>query len=126
MKSGSGAIQFLASILLVSSLHTPVSSGGVKEYQGILYNERCLKAQPEWLPYASEHSLECALMEACFLSGYHLVVDEKTVFKLDRRGEMLARRLLLQTKKKNDFRVRIRGRLKGSELLVQTLEEIAG
>lgn len=60
---------------------------------------------------------------ACFLSGYHLVVDAKTVFKLDRRGELLARRLLLKTKKKNDFRVLIRGSLKGSELMVQTLVE---
>lgn len=120
----SGGIPILASLLAAWSPHAALASGGVSEYRGILYNERCLTAQPDWLPFAAEHSLQCAMLPACFLSGYHLVVDEKTVFKLDRRGELLARRLLLKTKKQADFRVLIRGRLKGSGLMVQTLEEL--
>lgn len=122
MRAGGGI--YLAGMLALSSLQTGAASGDVKEYRGILYNERCLTARPDWLPFAAEHSLECAMMQACFLSGYHLVVDEKTVLKLDRRGELLARRLLLTTKKKNDFKVVIRGRLEGSGLMVQTLEEV--
>ncbi len=119
-----GRLEVLAGLLAVGSPHAALAQRGVSEYRGILYNERCLTARPDWLPFAAEHALECAMLPACFLSGYHLVVDEKTVFKLDRRGELLARRLLLKTKKKDDFRVVIRGRLKGSGLMVQTLEEL--
>ncbi len=122
--SRSRGVPLLASLLALWPLQARSAQGGVGEYRGILYNERCLTAQPDWLPFAAEHSLQCALLQACFLSGYHLVVDEKTVFKLDRRGELLARRLLLKTKKQADFRVLIRGRLEGSALMVQTLEEL--
>lgn len=125
MRTSGGAVPTLAGILVVTCLQvTATDSGGVKKYRGIIYNERCLTAQPEWLPFAHEHSLECAMLQACFLSGYHLVVDAKTTYKLDRRGELLARRLLLRTRKRDDFRVLIRGRLKDSQLMVQTLEEV--
>lgn len=112
--------ELLASAIPVATAAT----GDVKEYRGVIYNERCLTGQPDWLPFANEHSSECAMLTQCFLSGYHLVVDQNTVYKLDRRGERLARRVLQKTKKQNDFKVRIRGRLKDSQLMVQTLEEL--
>jgi hypothetical protein len=118
------ALTALACILVFPSMPRAADAGERREYRGILYNERCLSARPDWLPFAAEHSRDCAMLPACFLSGYHLVVDEKTVFKLDRRGELLARRLLLKTRKQDDFRVVIRGRLEGRELMVQTLAEV--
>ena len=115
----------LTFVLLLSAMQALLAAAvSLKEYRGILYNERCLKTQPEWLPYASEHGYQCAMMQACFLSGYYLVIDENTVYKLDKRGELLARRILLKTRKQDDFKVVIQARLKGSDLMVQSIEEV--
>ena len=124
MKNSRTIVQIVALILLAPVIRSAPLATPVREYRGILYNERCLKSQPEWLPYANEHSYQCAMMQLCFLSGYYLVVDEKMVYKLDKRGEMLARRLLLKTKKQDNFRVVVQGRLKDLNMMVQSIEEV--
>lgn len=91
------------------------------EFRGVLLNELCRRRQPEWLAYASEHDLSCAMLPQCFLSGYFLVIDSKTALKLDRRGELLARSLLQRSKTQNDFRVAVRGRLEDDILSVHSL-----
>ncbi len=86
-------------------------SDDLKEFRGIILNEWCHQVQPDWTPFANEHSLGCAMMPACYLSGYVLIVDDQTVFKLDKRGELLARRVLQKTNRQNNFQVVIYGRL---------------
>ena len=95
----------------------------LQEFRGVILNEQCYKRQPTWVPFAHEHSLACAMQPQCFLSGYHLVVDDQTVIKLDKRGELLARRILQTTKRQNNFQVVIQGRLSTSTLSVQTMQE---
>jgi hypothetical protein len=95
----------------------------LKEYRGILYNEICLTRRPDWLPYAGEHSRACAMLRECYLSGYYLVVDDSVALRLDRRGEMLARRALSESAREDGFHVVVRGRLDGETLRVSTLEE---
>jgi hypothetical protein len=120
-------IGFALALLIVlwqrGSVIEKVSSNNEEEFRGVLLNEQCKNRQPEWLVYASEHDLSCAMLPQCFLSGYVLVIDGDTAVKLDRRGELLARRLLLTTKKHNDFRVVVRGRLSDSVLSVHSLDE---
>ena len=53
------------------------------EFHGVLLNEQCATRQPEWLPFADEHSLNCAMLPICFLSGYYLIVDQNNFMKLD-------------------------------------------
>ena len=93
------------------------------EFHGVLLNEQCATRQPEWLPFADEHSLNCAMLPICFLSGYYLIVDQNNFMKLDRRGELLARGLLQRTEKQDDFRVVIRGNLNNSVLSVHSIDE---
>ena len=94
-----------------------------EEYRGVLLNEQCATRQPEWLPFADEHGLDCAMLPICFLSGYYLIIDENTVMKLDRRGDLLARSVLQKTDKESDFRVVIRGDLNDSILNVHSIAE---
>jgi hypothetical protein len=93
------------------------------EFRGVLLNEQCATRQPEWLPFADEHSLSCAMLPICFLSGYYLIIDEQNIMRLDRRGELLARALLEKTEKQHDFRVVIEGDLADSVLRVHSIEE---
>ena len=93
------------------------------EFRGVLLNEQCATRQPEWLPFADEHGLNCAILPICFLSGYYLIIDENNFMKLDRRGELLARSLLQKTEKESDFRVVIRGNLTDSILSVHSIDE---
>ena len=122
------AICLTAMTLLASR---PSSKGAVPtgappefgEFHGVLLNEQCSTRQPEWLPFADEHSLNCAMLPICFLSGYYLIVDQNNFMKLDRRGELLARGLLQRTEKQDDFRVVIRGNLNNSVLSVHSIDE---
>lgn len=93
------------------------------EFRGVLLNEQCATLQPEWLRFADEHGLNCAMLPICFLSGYYLIIDENNVMKLDRRGELLARGLSQKTEKQDDFRVVIRGDLDNSILSVHSIQQ---
>ena len=127
------ALLMTAVLLATSGLLTylSVSGGGLQtgaspefgEFRGVLLNEQCATRQPEWLPFADEHSLSCAMLPICFLSGYYLIIAENNVMKLDRRGELLARGLLQKTEKQDDFRVVIRGDVNNSFLSVHSIEE---
>ena len=114
--------------MLVFSFSSLLGLGGrpsedLQEFRGVILNEQCYKVQPTWIPFAHEHSLACAMRPQCFLSGYHLIVDDQPVLTLDNRGEVLARRILQTTKRQNNFQVVIQGRLSNLTLSVQTLEE---
>ncbi len=107
--------------LAVSGQTPEASEPGL--FRGVLLNEQCATRQPEWLPYADEHSIDCAMLPICFLSGYYLVIDEDDIVKLDRRGELLARALLQNTEKQSGFRVIIRGEIVDSILSVHAIGE---
>ena len=117
------ALALLASLSLSSSAVQTNRASELGEFRGVLLNEQCATRQPEWLPFADEHGLNCAMLPICFLSGYYLIIDENNFMKLDRRGELLARGLLQKTEKQDDFRVVIRGDLNNSNLSVHSIQE---
>lgn len=119
----------LLMVLLLGSL-VPIlgmgetSSQEVKEFRGIILNENCYHTQPTWTAFADEHVLGCAMMPRCYLTDYYLILDGKTAFKMDRRGSLLARRILQKTKHQSNFKVVVTGRMEGETLMVQTMEEV--
>jgi len=78
------------------------------------------KDDPEYM--RTKHSKKCFQMPACVKSGYAILTSDDKVIKFDANGNDLAQRLIASTRKENDFRIVVRGKLSGEELQVNKLE----
>ena len=67
---------------------------------------------------AAEHPKSCALKDACVKSGY-AVISGKTMWKLDAKGNILAKEFLEKSTKDADIRVIVDGAKKGDEIAVE-------
>ena len=88
---------------------------------GVLIDQACGakmmdKDDPE--KAAAEHPRACAMKEACEKSGY-AVISGKTMWKLDAKGNTLAKEFLAKSTKDADIRVLVEGAKKGDEIAVE-------
>jgi hypothetical protein len=94
-------------------------------FAGYLYDRHCadnLKSQgfaPD-----DHHTKECALNENCSRDGYAVYCKGKW-YRLDKKGNELARRLLQTTKTPEGHFVIVSGTLEKEQLKVTTIKELA-
>ena len=74
---------------------------------------------------AKGHTVSCALMDGCEKSGYSVVTDDNTRYKLNEKGEGMAAELLKNTKSTKGVKVALEGNYNGSEVDVTKLTEVS-
>ncbi len=78
------------------------------------------KADP--MAAAAGHSKKCALMEPCVKSGYGVFADGK-YYEFDAKGNELAKSLIDSTAKEKGIKVKVMGKVSGSQLAVTSISE---
>jgi hypothetical protein len=92
---------------------------------GYLIDNACADGAKELGSRAKGHSVSCALMDNCEKSGYSVVTDDNTRYKLNEKGEGLAVELLKNTKTTKGVKVDLEGNYNGTEVDVTKLTEVA-
>ena len=92
---------------------------------GYLIDNACAESAKDLGPRAKGHSRSCALMDNCEKSGYSVVTDDNTRYKLTEKGDGMAAELLKNTKTERSVKVTAEGNYNGSELDVTKLTEVA-
>ena len=91
---------------------------------GYLIDNACAESAKDLGPRAKGHSRSCALMDNCEKSGYSVVTDDNTRYKLTEKGDGMAAELLKNSKTERGVRVTAEGNYNGSELDVTKLTEV--
>jgi autotransporter translocation and assembly factor TamB len=91
---------------------------------GYLIDNACAESAKDLATRAEGHTVSCALMDSCEKSGYSVVTDDNTRYKLSEKGDGLAAELLKSTKTTKGVKVAIEGNYNGSELDVTKLTEV--
>jgi len=91
---------------------------------GYLIDNACAESAKDLGPRAKGHSRSCALMDNCEKSGYSVVTDDNTRYKLTEKGDGMAAELLKNTKTERGVKVTAEGNYNGSELDVTKLTEV--
>lgn len=95
------------------------------QWQGYLLDRQCaehVRDDSDPKSFILHHTKDCALMPNCRAKGYALFVSGKW-YELDTHGNELAVKLLLASKKKRGFYVRVSGSAQGNLLKVETMRE---
>jgi hypothetical protein len=93
---------------------------------GFLIDNSCAdSAKGELGTRAKGHAVSCALMDSCEKSGYSVVTDDNTRYKLNEKGEGMAVELLKNTKTTKGVKVDLEGNYNGAEVDVTKLAEVA-
>ena len=91
---------------------------------GYLIDNACAESAKDLGPRAKGHSRSCALMDNCEKSGYSVVTDDNTRYKLTEKGDGMAAELLKNTKTERGVKVTAEGNYNGSELDLTKLTEV--
>ena len=91
---------------------------------GYLIDNACADGAKELGSRAKGHSVSCALMDNCEKSGYSVVTDDNTRYKLNDKGEGMAAELLKNTKTTKGVKVDLEGNFNGAEVDVTKLTEV--
>jgi hypothetical protein len=104
-------------------------------YSGVMVDNLCISkgkgfdgvdlsgdsAQP------AKHSVKCLKMPPCTSSGFSIYVEKSSggfdIYKLDKKGNDLAAKLLKNTKKTDNYVVSVTGSLSGDVLTVDSIKE---
>lgn len=124
MPSGIKAI--LAGLFIVAGSALPGLAADSR-YAGFLVDRSCAdncKAQGMGVDYLQTHKKECALNEECSRNGY-AVFSKGQWYKLDSKGNDLARQLLKSSPSKEGHFVQISGTLEKDQLKVSNIKELA-
>ena len=92
---------------------------------GYLIDNACAESAKDLGPRAKGHSRSCALMDNCEKSGYSIVTDDNTRYKLTEKSDGMAAELLKNSKTEKGVKVTAEGNYNGSELDVTKLTEVA-
>ncbi len=92
---------------------------------GYLIDNACADSAKELGTRAKNHTTSCALMESCETSGYSVITDDSTRYKLTDAGNDKAAEILKNTKTQKGVRVLIEGEYNGSVLDVKSITEAA-
>jgi DNA-binding PadR family transcriptional regulator len=91
---------------------------------GYLIDNACAESAKDLGARAKGHSRSCALMDNCEKSGYSIVTDDNTRYKLTEKGDAMAAELLKNSKTEKGVEVTAEGNYNGSELDVTKLTEV--
>jgi hypothetical protein len=75
----------------------------------------------EGAAYGAKHDKKCLLMDECVKSGYSVLQADKTVVKLDQKGNELALALIKKTDRESDWRVNVTGTVSNGTIAVSSL-----
>jgi hypothetical protein len=78
------------------------------------------KADP--MAAVADHTKKCALMEPCVKSGYGVFADGK-YYEFDAKGNELAKSLIDSTSKEKGIKVKVMGKVSGTQLAVTSISE---
>ena len=92
---------------------------------GYLIDNACADGAKDLGPRAKSHATSCALMDSCETSGYSVVTDDNTRYKLADGGNDKAADLLKNTKTAKGAKVVVEGEYNGSVLDVKSITEAA-
>lgn len=93
---------------------------------GYLIDNSCADSAKDLGARAKTHSVSCAMMDSCEKSGYSVVTDDNTRYKLNEKGEGLAADLLKNTKATKGVKVALEGNYNGDVVDVAKLVEVTG
>ena len=93
---------------------------------GYLIDNSCADSAKDLGARAKTHSVSCAMMDSCEKSGYSVVTDDNTRYKLNEKGEGLAADLLKNTKATKGVKVTLEGNYNGDVVDVAKLVEVTG
>ena len=118
--------RFLSSLLsftLLAGSALPAAAAGKKTtVTGVLVDVACATERSNDLATLSiKHTKKCLQMPDCDKSGFALLTKENQVLVFDDAGNDLARKLIAQTDREKDWRVKVSGKLDGDKLAVRKL-----
>jgi hypothetical protein len=90
---------------------------------GYLIDNACADSAKDLGARAKAHATSCALMDSCETSGYSVVTDDNTRYKLADSGNDKAAEILKNSKTQKGVKVVIEGEYNGSTLDVKTISE---
>ena len=102
--------------VFVLALALPLSAA---KWEGVALMDANCAAKEKVMAHPEEHSRMCAIK--CGEAGYGAVVDGKFV-KFDKKGNELAAAALKDSKKKDNLRANITGKIKDGTLQVSSLK----
>jgi hypothetical protein len=108
---------FLLAGLVLAVVTASAQSQTVK---GTLIDNACFqhhKSQAE----LTEHTRDCALMDACVKSGYTVVTTDGHAYKLDDKGNADLLAALKASTKENDLKVTVTGTVANDTIAVSTI-----
>lgn len=109
----------LATGVLLQPVFTQAKPETIKGY---LVDVMCATHHAEeGAAYGEKHDKACLLMEDCVKSGYSVLTADKTVLKLDQKGNDLALALIKKTDREKDWRVTVTGTVSNGTIAVSSL-----
>jgi len=100
---------------------TARAQSGAQTITGYLVDVRCGSSRASESGFPANHTKSCMLMDACMKSGYGVMKADKTLVKFDAAGNEKALKLLKETDRAKDWRVRVTGTVKDGVLSVDTI-----
>lgn len=93
---------------------------------GVLMDLQCSgsylkKDDPE--KAALKHTKDCATEDECAKSGYGVIHDGKKLLKFDDKGNQLAKEYLEKTKKEDNLKVKVEGKVDGDKIAVTAISD---
>jgi hypothetical protein len=91
--------------------------------QGTLVDVACATANAKKpkADFAVKHSKDCLQMPDCAESGYAVLTSDNKIIRFDAKGNELAKAAIDKTKKENDLKVSVTGKVSGDQIAVASL-----
>jgi hypothetical protein len=110
-----------AGALFLMAVAAPIAQTSNQTFKGHLVDTVCADGHVKEDGYAVKHENSCNLMPGCMKTGYSLMTADKRAIKLDPKGIEQATALVKSTKKTNDLKVTVVGKMEGQTLAVSTI-----
>lgn len=113
---------FLVVIVLSTFVGQAAAKGKKKTLDGYLVDISCVNERSNELSTLGiVHTKQCLEMGPCSRSGYALLTRDRKVIKFDPAGNQQASKLIAASDQKNDFRIKVSGRVDGDQMTVSEL-----
>lgn len=115
----------LTTAMLVNLQLSSLAADVVKSWTGYLIDQKCMKSvehDPDPRMFVKYHTKSCLLMPACAESGY-VLYTKGTWFRLDKKGNDLAKKIIRSSKKDSEFYIRVKGVKVKDYLVVSEISE---
>src|ERR1043166_4289673 len=114
---------FLVLMILSAFAGQVFAKGKKKTLDGYLVDISCVNDRSnELATLGMVHTKQCLEMGPCSRSGYALLTRDRKAIKFDSAGNQEASKLIAAADQKNDFRIKVSGRVDGDQIAVSELE----